>query len=231
MDYSELETFSTIRLKEIIKDFGLKNRKSRGEMIDDIRSERHERYEVMEQLGNQGKDAITYVVKVDGTKYAMKTFKKRKSPTTIQLEVDLQRLVADAKASPQIIDYDLDRKYIVMTKLDRHLVDVTRPKVISADQQKQLIKLYQKMDEVGVFHGDPNPLNYMIKGKKLYAIDFGMSKKITPALIKKLGTATPNRDLMTLSMVLKFKQLNYPVSSYSILVDDISIEQRKRFGL
>jgi RIO-like serine/threonine protein kinase len=231
MDYSELETFSTIRLKEIIQDLGLKNRKSRSDMINDIREERDERYEIGEQIGNSGKDAITYAVKLDGKKYAMKTFKKRKSSAIIQKEVELQRLVADVNASPQVIDYDLERKYIVMTKLDRHLVDVTRPKFISTDHQKQLIKLYQKMDEVGVFHGDPNPLNYMIKGRKLYAIDFGMSKKINSALIKKLGSSKPNEEVMTLVMVLRFKELNYPVSSYSILIDSIPKEQRKQFGL
>jgi RIO-like serine/threonine protein kinase len=231
MDYSQVETFSTIRLKEIIRDLGLKNRKSRNDMIEDILQERDDRYEIMEQLGKPGKEAITYVVKVDGKKYAMKTFKKRKSPKNIEQEVILQRRVADVKASPNVIDYDLERKYIVMSKLDRHLIDTSRPKVISLDHQKQLIKLYQKMDQVGVFHGDPNPLNYMIKGKKLYAIDFGMSKEITPALIKKLGSANPNEEIMTLAMVLKFKQINYPESSYSFLAEHIPLEQRKQFGI
>lgn len=231
MDYSQLETFSTIRLKEIIKELDLRNRKSRKDMINDIREERDNLYETIEQLGNPGKDAITYLVKVGGKKYAMKTFKKRKSSKNIEQEVILQRRIAEVKASPDVIDFDLERKYIVMTKLERHLVDTSRPKVISLDHQKQLIKLYQTMDNASVFHGDPNPLNYMIKGRKLYAIDFGMSKEITPALIKKLGTSKPNEEIMTLAMVLKFKEMNYPESSYCFLLEHIPVDKRKQFGL
>jgi tRNA A-37 threonylcarbamoyl transferase component Bud32 len=231
MDYSQLETMSVKELREIMKTLDLENRRSRDDMITDIRKERDEQYIRHEQLGDAGKDAVTYLVKVGGKKYAMKTFKKRKSSKQIQVEVDLQLLVHEANACPRIIDYDLERKYIVMDKLERHLIDITGKKEISLDHQKQLIKLYQKMDDIGVFHGDPNPLNYMIKGKKLFVIDFGMSKKITPAFIKKMGTDSPNEEIMTLAMVLKLKNMNYPASSYSYLLDFIDKDYRKKLKL
>lgn len=231
MDYSQLESLTTNKLKDIIDDMGLKHRKQRTDMIDDIRHERTIRYVVMEQLGEPGKDAITYLVKVGRKKYAMKTFNKRKSCNQINIEVYLQRRAAALNISPKVIDVDVQTKYIVMEKMDRHLVDVTRPKVISLDHQKQLIQLYKTLDEIGVFHGDANPLNYMLKGTKLYAIDFGMSKQITQRLIKQLGTNYPNEDIMTLAMVLKFKNMNYPKSSYSYLVKHIDKNTREKFGI
>ena len=76
--------------------------------------------------------------------------------------------------------------------------------------QKQIISIYKKLDRAQVFHGDANLLNYMCKGRKLYIIDFGMAKQITPNLIKKLGTETPNMHIMTLGLALKLRDLKYP---------------------
>ena len=87
------------------------------------------------------------------------------------------------------------------------------------------------MDELEIFHGDANPLNYMTKGQKLYVIDFGMSKPITKSLCNKLNTYYPNSDIMTLGMILKFKSMNYPPDSYNILVESLSHDQREKFDL
>jgi len=161
----------------------------------------------------------------------MKQFKPRKSVKKIQDEVSLQLVSSKAKISPNIIEVNEKYKYIVMEKLDKHLIDIYDEKNISLDYQKQLIKIYKTLDEIGVFHGDPNPLNYMIKGKKLYVIDFGMAKKIDSKLEKKLKTNQPNLTIMTLAMILKLKSMNYPKNSYSYLVGYIPMETRDRFGL
>ena len=118
-----------------------------------------------------------------------------------------------------------------MEKLDKHLIDITGEKKISLDHQKQLVKLYKKLDDIGIFHGDANPLNYMTKGKKLYVIDFGMSKEITPQLLKQLKTNHPNVRLMTLAMALKLKSMDYPKESYEYLIEQLTSEQREQFGL
>ena len=71
----------------------------------------------------------------------------------------------------------------------------------------------------------------MYKNKKLYIIDFGMSKEIDDKLTKKLGTETPNIDIMTLGFVLKLKEFKCPESSYSYLIKYISSDNQKKFNI
>jgi hypothetical protein len=71
----------------------------------------------------------------------------------------------------------------------------------------------------------------MYKDKKLYIIDFGMSKEIDEKLIKKLGTKTPNLDLMTLGFILKLKEFKCPFSSYSYLIKHIKEDEIQKFKL
>lgn len=204
----------------------LKSRKfsKKSDLVDGILDARNERYKIYGELGEPGKDAITYCVKLKNKKYAKKQFKPRKSAKKIEEEAQLQITASKAGISPKILEINDKHKYIVMDKLDKHLIDVNGVKQISLDHQKQLIKIYIKLDEQGIFHGDANPLNYMIKNKKLYVIDFGMSKKITPQLQKKLKTNTPNLTIMTTGMVIKLKLMNYPLSSYSYLLQYLPTE-------
>ena len=88
-----------------------------------------------------------------------------------------------------------------MEKLDIHLIDLIKEQNgdLKIYQQKDILNIYKKLDKAKVFHADSNILNYMYdKDKKLYIIDFGMSKYIDEKLIKKLGTEEPNINLMTL---------------------------------
>ena len=71
----------------------------------------------------------------------------------------------------------------------------------------------------------------MFKNKKLFIIDFGMSKEIDDKLIKKLGTNTPNIDLMNLGFILKLKELNCVESSYSHLLTYVSETEKVKFNL
>lgn len=231
MDYSEINNWNTTELKELMDDLCIKHRRKKSDMINDILIEKDSLYIRGKQLGDKGRDAVTYEVKLNGKKYALKQYKKQKSSNKILKEAEMQKKLASTGVCPKVIDVDIDRKYIVMDKLDKHLVDVTQEKHISEKHQKQLLKLYKKMDELEIFHGDANPLNYMTKGQKLYVIDFGMSKPITKSLCNKLNTYYPNSDIMTLGMILKFKSMNYPPDSYNILVESLSHDQREKFDL
>jgi hypothetical protein len=71
----------------------------------------------------------------------------------------------------------------------------------------------------------------MFKDKKLYIIDFGMSKEIDDKLIKKLGTDTPNLHLMNLGFILKLKELQCLESSYSHLLTYVSDTEKEKFNL
>ena len=120
-----------------------------------------------------------------------------------------------------------------MTKMDYHLIDVMKKQkgILKQIQQKQILEIFKKLDEIGIFHADANILNYMIKDGKIYIIDFGMSKIIDDGLIKKLGTSTPNLNIMTLGLVLKLKELGCPPESYKTLKKIISNENIKQFNL
>ena len=98
-------------------------------------------------------------------------------------------------------------------------------------QQLQIMDIFKKLDDVKVFHADSNIMNYMLKGKHIYLIDFGFSKEITPRLCKKLGTDHPNKRIMTLGLVLKLKELKCQPSSWKYLKRDISEEECEKFNI
>ena len=193
-----------------------------------------DKYTRIKQLGNKGKEGTTYLISTkEGNEYAMKTFRKQKSSAKLLQEVKLQKIAAEADVSPKIIDVDTVSKYIIMEKMDHHLVDTIAKNrgILSKNNQKQIISIYKKLDNANVFHGDANLLNYMFSDKKLYIIDFGMAKEITNSLTKKLGTSTPNMNIMTLGLVLKLKELKSPPESYDYLCKFLSIEQRRQFSI
>ena len=119
-----------------------------------------------------------------------------------------------------------------MDKMDTHLVDTMKEQgTLTKLQQKQIIHIYKKLDNAKVYHGDTNLLNYMYKGTKLKIIDFGSASSITPSLIRKLGTDTPNITIMTLGLVLKLKDMKYQKTSYEYLIKYLTDEQRFQHGL
>jgi tRNA A-37 threonylcarbamoyl transferase component Bud32 len=192
------------------------------------------RYKKYNQIGNTGKDAKTYLVKDKyGSEYAMKTFKKAKSGKKISEEVVLQKLCSDAGISPKVVDYDTESKFIVMEKMEKHLFEVLNEQggVLTMAQQKQILHIFKTLDNVGVFHGDSNIMNYMYRGNTLYIIDFGYGKRIDEAQIKKLGTKTPNMEIMLLGFILKLREFKCPVESYKTLATHISPQKRTEFNL
>jgi tRNA A-37 threonylcarbamoyl transferase component Bud32 len=185
-------------------------------------------------LGNKGKEGTTYLVRdVNDREFAMKTFRKTKSSNTLKNEYTLQKMASKVGIAPRVVEYDSVSKYIVMEKMDVHLVDLMKKQQgnLLRWQQKQILEIFDKLDKVGVFHADSNILNYMMKGKKIYLIDFGFSKEITTRLCKKLGTKYPNMRMMTLGLVLKLKDMKCPPSSWKYLRRHISEEELDRFHI
>jgi len=243
MDYSKLEKYTCVDLRLMAEKMDLRIYRGKSDLIRVItdafkeyeayKKDKIDKYERFEQLGKKGKEGTTFLVRTkDGSEYAMKTFRKQKSSTNLRKEADLQKMVSNLGISPQVIEIDTVSKYIVMEKLDLHLVDLMKQQggILTKRQQKQIISIYKKLDIARVFHGDANLLNYMYKGTKLYIIDFGMAKEITQSLIKKLGTETPNMHIMTLGMALKLRDLKCTPSSYSYIVKHLSEDQRSQFG-
>ena len=244
MNKSDLKKIKYEDLKNIAKDMDIEIPKSKDKLIDNMikcfeeyekyKKMKIDKYEKIKQLGEKGKEGTTYLVKTSkGRVYAMKTFKKNKSSSKLKKEAKLQEMASEYSIAPKVIEIDTVSKYIVMEKLDIHLLDVIKKQKrdITKSQQKQIINIFKCLDKAKVFHGDSNILNYMFKDKKLYIIDFGMSKEIDYKLIKKLGTDTPNLDLMNLGFILKLKELQCPESSYSHLLTYVSHTEKEKFNL
>lgn len=242
MDYSQLEKYTCSELKILAEKMDLRVYRGKSDLIrvitealkeyEDYKKEKIDKYERFEQLGEKGKEGTTFLVRNrEGKEYAMKTFRKQKSSKNLKKESELQKMAAAIGASPEVVEIDTVSKYIVMERMDTHLVDlIKKQEGLTKHQQKQIISIYKKLDRAQVFHGDANLLNYMCKGRKLYIIDFGMAKEITPNLIKKLGTETPNMQIMTVGLALKLKNLKYPKTSYSYILKHLSEDQRSQFG-
>ena len=153
--------------------------------------------------------------------------------STLNREAELQKRASLEGISPVVFDVNLVEKYIVMEKLDHHLMDIIAKNnnELSTLYQKKIIDIYNKLDSVGIFHGDANLLNYMVKGRKLYIIDYGMAREITHQLISKLGTNTPNLNIMTLGFILKLRSMGLGKSSYEYLLTQLSQRQIEKFDL
>lgn len=244
MNSKYLHNLSYTDLKKIGEGMEIEIDRRKDKLIENIlvcfrtyeeyRKEKIDKYKRVKQIGNKGKEGVTFLVKTtDGKQYAMKTFRKTKSSSRLRLEATLQEKAASVGISPQVIEIDTVSKYIVMEKLDKHLFDILKEQNgnITEEQQKQIIYIYKSLDEIGVFHGDSNILNYMFKKNKLYIIDFGMGKEIDSKLKKTLRTDTPNMSLMNLGFILKLKELECPTSSYEYLLKFVLDEDRKKYGL
>ena len=244
MDYTLLEQTSFEDLKKMAKDMSLNTHRSKAGYIKHIQKafEEYEKYKEnkvdkytrIRQLGNKGKEVTTYlVVDKKGREFAMKTFRKTKSSNMLKTEYALQKKAASVGISPRVVEYDSISKYIVMERMDCQLVEILKKNKtrLSKNYQYQILEIFEKLDEVKVFHGDSNILNYMIKDGKVYIIDFGFSKEISDRLVKKLGTSTPNINIMTLGLILKLKELNCDPFSWKYLIKKLSNEEIEKFKI
>jgi len=244
MDTTKFKEYTFTELKKIANNMNIGVRRSKTETINDIIKELREyeeykinkldKYKKIKQLGNRGKEGTTYLVKdVEGKEYAMKTFRKMKSSNTLKRECVLQKMAAKFGVAPEVISYDTVSKYIVMERMDISLVDLMMKQKgnLLKYQQLQILEIFKKLDKAGVFHNDANITNYMLKDKKIYMIDYGMSRKIDGILHKKLKTNTPNQDIMLLGFILKLKEMKCPETSYKYLKPHISIEKIEKFSL
>lgn len=244
MDFSRLAELKMPCLREIGALMDISGRHTKTQLIDEIvvrlrkfeeyKKRKVDKYARIDRLGNSGKEGTTYLVRTKGRRdYAMKTFKRGKSVARIQEEARLQQLAYSKGVAPKVVDVNTVAKTIVMEKMDRHLYDVIKDQKgnLTQTQQKQILALLDKLDDAKVFHNDSNLLNYMLKGRDMYLIDYGMARQITPNLIRELKTATPNKDIATLGLVIKLKELNCPPSSYNILKDTLTPAQKEMLNV
>lgn len=236
----KLKKYSFEELKKMAKEMELENRKTKKELILSIenafkeyekyKQEKKDKYKIHHQIGEKGKEGSTYLVTdKKGREYAMKTFSKTKSSNRLKKEYDLQKKAAKRGVAPKVYDYDTIAKRIIMEKMDGHFFE--NRSNVTVQQQKRIIEIYKELDNALVFHGDPNLMNYMVKNKQIFLIDYGLSKDINEKLLKSIKTKTPNYTLMTIGIILKLKEFGFPFTSYSYFLKHVSEENKKKYLL
>jgi serine/threonine protein kinase len=200
-------------LKQIAKKFDIYG-KDKDELIKKIYIrycdiKKYVSYTYIKQLGHEGKDGRTFLALSDKKEeVAIKIFRKNKKGLEIEREAELQKIASNYGISPKIKEYNCDGKYIVMEKLDHNLYDFfcKQKGQLTIKQQKAIIGLFKKLDNCKIFHGDPNPLNFMSRGNKWYVIDFGFAEPINDKTIKKYGI-NPNIKYMTMGLKIKLQTI------------------------
>jgi serine/threonine protein kinase len=239
MDYSQLNTYTYAELAKFATDMDLKVHRSKSGLVQEItnafreyeayKKDKIDKYVRVKRIGEHGQESTTYLVTTkSGTEYIMKTFRKHKSSAILHKEADLQKIAADAGTAPNIVDEDTVSKYIVMEKMDKDLASimVEQGNSLTRDQQKQIIAIHKKLDKAGIFHGDIDLANYMYRNDTLLITNFGQAREITPSLIQKLGTDSPNMSISLLALALKLREMGCPSSSYDYIVKYLSPEQK-----
>lgn len=244
MSISKLQNSSFQELKKIADKMDLPHKRSKKEMMEDIENalKEYEEYKIKkldkytkhEQLGEKGKEGTTFrVTTKSGKEYAMKTFRPTKSSDRLKREYTLQKKASKYNICPRVVDYDTVSKYIVMERMEGHLIDliIQQKGLLYKYQQQRIIEIFKLLDEAQVFHNDANLCNYMIKNKEIYIIDFGFAKEITPSLVKSLNTSKPNMKLMLIGFVLKLKEMGVNPKSYEYMKKYISSEDLSKFKI
>jgi predicted Ser/Thr protein kinase len=154
---------------------------------------------VGEKLG-KGKEGAVYGIK-NHPYQIVKQFKRRKAVSTLEREYRFQQRAAKIGVAPKVYHIDTKNKRIVMERLERTLTQLLEKqnKELTPDQQRQIVDLYKKLGEEGIYHNDPNPLNFMEKKGRLYLIDYGFSKDVSKAN-KDMG---PNPNMTSLYGLLQ----------------------------
>ena len=171
---NELENLSKDDLKKIAHKFEIPICSSKTKLINNIYNrycdvKKYVSYTYVKQLGHEGKDGRTFLaIDEEKNEVAIKIFRKNKRSSSIEKEAKLQMIASEHGISPRVLSYDGEGKYIVMEKLDTNLFDCFKRQngQLTESQQKAVIRLFRELDKCKVFHGDPNPLNFMKKGKR-----------------------------------------------------------------
>lgn len=188
--------------------------KSKKKLIQDLSSPDLNKEGKVLGVGKEGKAVeLKYGV--------VKKFKLKKSPKTLENEAQLQIEASKRGISPKVYDYDLEHKCIKMEKMGRTLHDILEQQdgELYDYQQQRIIDIFKVLDDIKIFHADPNVFNFMEKDEQLYIIDFGLAKRITPKLEKQHAECEDgnlNMYYMPLGLFLRLKEL-CPLTNFDII--------------
>ena len=218
IDYTHLLTKTVPQLREMATSNKISiphSIKKKSDIIGlittELKEKKCQRYKKISQIGSDSKEGCTWIVRRRGKDYAMKEYKNaNKSCDKIEDDVFYQTECAKHGLTPKIIEYSLDPKYIVMEKLDETLFEymVRNKGKIPVKHQNRIVKILKDLDELEIFHGDPNLTNFMRSKEedKFYIIDFGMSKDMQSKNNKRKYGETPNKKFMIPGLYMKMKE-------------------------
>jgi tRNA A-37 threonylcarbamoyl transferase component Bud32 len=246
------DSLNQTQLKGFAKKIGVKgyskadNTKLK-ELVDDVLSQRF--VEIDEKLGKPGKEGIAKIVwdQKDRIHRVKKQFRSAKSGNTLTKEGTLQNKASEHGISPKVLEIDVERKHLIMEKMHpRTLMDIisennkSGKELLTTKQQNEILDLFRKLDKAGIFHGDPNPLNFLrfppeYPNKKLVGkfgmIDYGFGKFIEGAKELKMYNGKPNEMLMTVGLLVILKKRGYEASRFPVLFNSVSKAARVQFEL
>lgn len=207
-EQTTLEKLSYHKLRQLAIERGINPNVRREKLIRALGC----KYELHQQLGIEGKDGKTFLATApDGKQVAIKQFASTKKQSSIVREAEFQNRAANAGLSPKV--YDVEDGRIVMEKLEKTLYNVfcDQNGQLTIPQQKAIINIFRRLDVIHIFHGDPNPLNFMYKREndkiKWYIIDFGFARNITDSTRAQMGD-TPNLTYMSTALAVKLLKIN-----------------------
>jgi len=188
---------------------------------------------IIKQLGHTGSEATVYLAESETVQekfYAVRVINKPVSADQFRQEVAFQKVCAQRNISPHITFADEETQTIMMDCMDSLLVKyINSMHKLKLKHQEDILFIFKTLDELKIFHGDANLLNYMVHNGCVYIVDFGMAKHIDNKLISALGTSTPNMDLGLLSFMLKLRERHVLPSGYKRLKQALSPEMEKLF--
>tara|TARA_B110000003_G_C16473793_1_gene466751 strand:+ start:169 stop:840 length:672 start_codon:yes stop_codon:yes gene_type:complete len=195
-----------------------------------------------EQLGEDGKEGITYACKVKrqykseclgqsvhlkrGATVAVKTFRKTKSSAKMSKEASFQQKCAAVGVSPPVYAIDTGEKQIVMQMMASLPAEKYRNNPLPDNLQYQICALMDRMDQAGVLHNDGLARNVMQdESGRVYMIDFGFAKTIGAKVKKKFGNH-PNVAVTLWALVRGFKRFGIKCS---IMDNCVKAEEKQAF--
>lgn len=139
-------------------------------------------WKIIKRIGAEGKDGLSYIIhhEINNVDGVVKLFKHKKSLNKIKTEYTILKKVSEAGLGPKLYQSDIENKrYIIMERLDLTLNQYLKEKNFSLNDLKFIIKLYEKLGEIGIGHNDTNiTRNIMFKDNRFYLIDFGMAYEV-----------------------------------------------------
>jgi hypothetical protein len=155
------------------------------------------RWIIKKQVGVDGKDGRVFLLEDigDNTKMVVvKLFKDTKSVKKVKDELLIYSICSKNGIAPFLYNHNEiyeDCKCIITDYLEYTLDEFIKIKNINLDMLKQIIKLYDNLGKLNIFHNDSNiGKNIMVSCilySKFYLIDFGMSITFNEKIIKNYG--------------------------------------------